>query len=82
MPTVTISQASSSLSGLVFALERGQEREIVITRNGRPVARVVPIDVAQGLQRIGIAKGKFEVPEPSSTHDEAVLQLFIGSAEA
>ncbi|WP_408256389.1 type II toxin-antitoxin system Phd/YefM family antitoxin [Paraburkholderia xenovorans] len=42
MDTVKISQAKSTLSRLVDAIEPGREREIVITRGGRPVARLVP----------------------------------------
>jgi antitoxin (DNA-binding transcriptional repressor) of toxin-antitoxin stability system len=37
MQTVNMLQAKSSLSRLVEAIEQGQEREIVIARNGRPV---------------------------------------------
>ena len=40
MPSVNMLQAKSSLSRLVEAIEQGQEREIVITRNGRPAAKL------------------------------------------
>jgi antitoxin (DNA-binding transcriptional repressor) of toxin-antitoxin stability system len=39
MQTVNMLQAKSSLSRLVEAIEQGEEREIVITRNGRPAAQ-------------------------------------------
>ncbi len=38
MPSVNMLQAKSSLSRLVESIESGQEREIVIARNGRPAA--------------------------------------------
>ncbi|MHB9041946.1 type II toxin-antitoxin system Phd/YefM family antitoxin [Acidithiobacillus sp.] len=44
MKSVNMLQAKSSLSRLVEAIEQGQEREIVIARNGRPAAKLVPID--------------------------------------
>ncbi len=63
MPSVNMLQAKSSLSRLVEAIEQGQEREIVITRNGRPAAKLVSIDTVPAGKRIGVAKGKFKVPD-------------------
>lgn len=71
-------QAKSSLSRLVDAIERGQEREIIIARNGRPVARLLPIDAAPVGQRIGVAKGMFEVPDTIDAHNDEVARLFTG----
>lgn len=42
MPTVNMHDAKSRLSSLVEALESGREAEVVIARNGHPVARIVP----------------------------------------
>lgn len=39
MLAVNTLQAKSSLSRLVEAIEQGREREIIIARNGRPVAK-------------------------------------------
>ena len=36
-------EAKSSLSRLVEALEQGEEQEIIIARNGRPAAKLVPM---------------------------------------
>lgn len=62
MQSVNMLQAKSSLSRLVEAIEQGQAREIVIARNGRPAAKLVPMDAVPAGQRIGVAKGRFEVP--------------------
>lgn len=78
MQSVNMLQAKSSLSRLVEAIELGQEREIVIARNGRPAAKLVPIDTLSAGQRIGVAKGKFEVPDSIDTHNEEVAKLFLG----
>lgn len=78
MPSVNMLQAKSSLSRLVEAIEQGQEREIIIARNGRPAARLVPMsDMAVG-KRIGVAKGKFKVPDSIDAHNDEVAQLFMG----
>ncbi len=81
MQAVNMLQAKSSLSRLVEAIEQGEEREIVIARNGRPAAKLVPMDTPVG-QRIGVAKGKFEVPDTIDAHDEEVARLFMGGDQS
>ncbi len=76
--SINMLQAKSSLSRLVEAIETGQEREIVIARNGRPAAKLVPIDSVPTARRIGIAKGLFEVPDTIDTHNTEVARLFFG----
>lgn len=78
MQPVNMLQAKSSLSRLVQAIEQGDEREIIIARNGRPAAKLVPIDTASTGQRIGVAKGKFVVPDTIDAHNEEVARLFTG----
>lgn len=82
MQTVNMLQAKSSLSRLVKAIEQGQEREIVIARNGRPAAKLVPMDTAPSGKRIGIAKGLFVVPDNIDSHNDEVAQLFMGKAQS
>ena len=77
---VNMLQAKSSLSRLVQAIEQGQEREIVIARNGRPAAKLVPLDASPAKKRIGIAKGKFTVPDNIDAHNAEVARLFMGTA--
>ena len=48
MTTVNIFEAKSQLSKLVQAVETGQEEEIIIARNGRPVARLAPLKEKRG----------------------------------
>ena len=82
MRAVNMLQAKSSLSRLVEAIEQGQEREIVIARNGRPAAKLVPMDTVPAGQRIGVAKGKFEVPGTIDAHNEEVARLFMGGDQS
>jgi prevent-host-death family protein len=77
MQSVNMLQAKSSLSRLVEAIEQGEEREIIIARNGRPAAKLVPIDLSMPMQRIGIAKGIFEVPDNIDTNNDEVAKLFL-----
>jgi prevent-host-death family protein len=64
MTTLNMLDAKSNLSRLVEALESGSESEIIMTRNGKPAARLVPIHTSPVGVRIGVAKGKFMTPEP------------------
>ena len=78
MIPVNMLQAKSSLSRLVEAIEQGQEPEIVIARNGPPAAKLVPMDTAPAGKRIGVAKGKFKVPDSIDTHNDEVARMFLG----
>ena len=77
MATVNMLEAKLNLSRLVEAIEQGKEREIVIARNGRPAARLVPIGEQPPGQRIGVARGAFDVPEDIDTNNEDVARLFL-----
>lgn len=82
MQPVNMLQAKSSLSRLVEAVETGLESEVIIARNGRPVAKLVPIDEPRADKRIGIAKGAFSVPDDIDAHNEEVAELFLGGKPA
>ena len=78
-------EAKTHLPELVDSLERGHESEFIISRNGRPAARLVPL--AQGFsqtaaqlaaRRIGIAKGRFEAPSDINASNELIQKLFTG----
>jgi antitoxin (DNA-binding transcriptional repressor) of toxin-antitoxin stability system len=79
MLTVNMLEAKSSLSRLVDAIERGVESEVVIARNGRPAARLVPIGPPQQGMRVGVAKGKFVLADSIDEHNEEVAALFLGA---
>lgn len=79
MTYVNMLEAKSSLSRLVEDVELGREKEIIIARGGRPVARLVPLASEAPIERrIGVAKGAFEVPDDIDVHNEEVARLFNG----
>jgi len=80
MQSVNMLQGKSSLSRLVEATEQGQEREIVIARNGRPAAKLVPIDYGPVWK--AKAKGLFVVPDNSDAHNDDVARLFMGGVQS
>ena len=77
---VNMHVAKTTLSRLVEAIESGAESEIVIARNGRPVARLVAMRPASTGKRIGVAKGKFILPDDIDTDNATIEALFAGAA--
>jgi len=78
MPTINMLEAKSSLSRLVEAVESGRQAEVVIARHGRPVARLVAYAGAAQVPRLGVAKGKFVVPDDIDQNNAEVEALFTG----
>jgi prevent-host-death family protein len=77
MQTVSLFDAKTHLSRLVEQIVSGVEDEIVISRNGKPVARVVPIQTDTS-RRVGLARGEFDVPDDIDRHNAEVAALFLG----
>lgn len=80
MLTVNVSEAKAQLSRLIDAIESEQEGQIIITRNGRPVARLLPLNAPIGTsRRIGVAKKAFVIPDDIDVNNEKVAALVLGS---
>jgi prevent-host-death family protein len=58
---ISIAEAKARFSELVKRAQAGEE--IVVTRHGRPVARVMPPAVEDELPRIGALKGKIRIAD-------------------
>jgi prevent-host-death family protein len=76
---VSVYEAKTHLSRLLARAEAGEE--IVISRHGRPVARLGPIRPARRPRKLGLLKGRirigrnFDAPLP-----EDVLAAFEGDS--
>jgi antitoxin (DNA-binding transcriptional repressor) of toxin-antitoxin stability system len=82
MQTVNLFHAKTHLSKLVDQIASGEESEFVISRNGKPVARMVPIIQNKDVScRIGIAQGEFTVPENIDRSNEEVAKLFYKNSD-
>ena len=80
MTQINVFQAKTELSKLIASLESGDNEEIVIARNGKPVARLVRWVSSAGKGRIGAAKGMFTVPDGFDDDDPAIAELFSGES--
>jgi prevent-host-death family protein len=78
MPVVNMLEAKNNLSKLVEAVESGCEAEIVIARNGKPAARLVPLEQKQRRVLLGLAKGKFVVPDNIDRDNDEIAKMFYG----
>lgn len=79
MGMVNMLEAKTTLSKLVEAVESGAEKEIIIARNGKPAARLVPVEQpVKGRRVLGMFAGAFpdfSLEEFNST-DHDVAELF------
>ncbi len=79
MRQVNIHEARTHLSRLVEDAAHGDE--IVIAKDGKPVARLVAVDGTRTPRRRGLLEGKFKVPDDfDAPLPEDILDLFEGRA--
>ena len=75
MHQVSVHEAKTHLSRLLRQATAGEE--VVITRSGRPVARLVPIEEVR--PEFGVDAGRFVVPDDfDEPLDEGLLRAFEG----
>lgn len=80
MQSVNLFHAKTHLSKLVDQIASGEESEFIISRNGKPVARMIPIVQKSDVScRIGIAQGQFVVPESIDASNQEVADLLYGN---
>jgi prevent-host-death family protein len=60
LASVNMHEAKTHLSKLVARVEGGEQ--IVITRAGKPAAKLVPVPTKLGPRKLGGWEGKFEMP--------------------
>jgi antitoxin (DNA-binding transcriptional repressor) of toxin-antitoxin stability system len=63
------------LSRLVQSIETCERNEVVIARNGRPVALLTSLRPAMQQRCLGVAKGNFRVPASIDDDNSLILDL-------
>ena len=66
MTSISVYDARAGLSRLIDRVLAGEE--VVITRNGKPVVKLVPAGEKPARRRLGTLAGEFDIP------DEALLE--------
>lgn len=64
MQSINIHDAKTHLSRLVDEVQSGRVEALIIARAGKPVARLVPMQLRQ--VRLGLAAGKYAIPDPDA----------------
>lgn len=80
MKTVNIQEAKTHLSRLVEDAARGED--IILTKNGRPRARLSALTHDPRPRRLGGWLGRVQIPEDFDAEDERIIALFGGDPEA
>ena len=78
MTQVNMLEAKTELSRLVKMLETNQEEVIYLARNGTAVVQMTLIPKKHVSKRIGVAEGKFKVPDDFDAWDKEVEEMFGG----
>lgn len=77
---INILEAKNNFSRLISQVETGEKEEIIISRHGKPVAKLVRVSEQPVERRIGVAKGQFQVPDSIDRYNEEVARLFRDGA--
>ena len=78
MIQVSVREAKINLSKLIRLVESKREDEVQITRNGRPVVKIVLLRPTPASKRIGVAEGKFIVPEDLDAGSDEIIESLMG----
>ena len=76
MAQVNIMEAKTDLSELVRLLETHQEEVILIARDGTPVVEMKLAQRKPASKRIGVAKGKLQMPDDFDKWDSEIAGMF------
>ncbi|KKB84623.1 prevent-host-death protein [Devosia limi DSM 17137] len=80
MQTVNIHEAKTHLSRLIEQAAKGES--FVIAKAGRPMVKVVPIDLAEGaVQRTGFMSGHFTTPDDFDRMGSEQIEELFGLGE-
>ena len=77
---VNVFKAKTDFSKLIRLIESKREESITIARNGKPVVKLVPVDAVPVAKRIGVAKGKFKVPDDFDAGNEEIAAMLTGGS--
>ncbi len=78
MHTVSLFDAKTHLSRIIQDLLSGFEDSVIVSRHGKPVAKIIPFCNPGTARRIGVALGKFKVPEDIDSLNPSIEALFVG----
>ena len=78
MMQVSVREAKAELSKLIRLVENKKEDEVQIARNGRPIVKIVLIQPIPASKRIGVAEGKFIIPDDLDAGSDEIAASLMG----
>ena len=79
MVNVNVHEAKTQLSRLLLRVAAGEV--VIISRSGKPIARIVPYSESEKPRPLGLDRGLFEVPDDfDAPLPEELLAAFEGRA--
>ena len=73
---IDIEQCKEQFAELLGKLQLGDERQIIITRHGMPIAKLTDYYTQPLQRRTGLAKGKFVIPDDWDVKDAEIAEMF------
>ena len=77
MNQMSITNVKKTFIDIVDCIETGKEKEIIVTKYNKPIAKIVPFNAeAEFNKRFGIAKGKFTISDDFDAPDDEIARMF------
>ena len=78
MTQVNMFQAKTELSKLIASLEKKEQDQILIARDGKPVAVLMLYIPEDGKRRLGLFNGKYDIPDDIDACNDDVFNMMSG----
>jgi antitoxin (DNA-binding transcriptional repressor) of toxin-antitoxin stability system len=78
MQTISLFDAKTHLSRIVESLVDGSQDQVIISRRGKAVVSLTAFRRADVSKRIGLAKGRFDIPENIDRANGKIASLLTG----
>ena len=77
MCKMNVLEAKTNFSKIIALLERKEEKEVIVARAGKPVVKITLYEESDDIsKRIGVAAGKFVVPDDFDEPDDEIARMF------
>ena len=78
---VNMFQAKTDLSKLIAALERKEQDEITIARDGIPVAVLTLFQAKKPKRQLGMFNGKYDIPDDIDDGNDEIYRMITGDED-
>ena len=78
---VNMFQAKTELSKLIVLLEKKEQDEIFIARDGVPVAVLTLYNPGEQKRKLGMFNGKYEIPDNFDEGNATVAEMMFGGSD-